>query len=182
MSTRFHRLFALGAVLAIAAAALAISAATAGAATNVTSSGVTSAVREPGQPALCSDWGNVLSSNFGYPSGVKDVAVNGPTVWAAPLANGSRSQYVMYRADVWDMTSQRWYDGSWTGLYLATTTAPASLPQVTAQVPAWDRIGVRIHIAWWDPVSQRYSGVLDYTVNGYYNLDYSPVLFSTSSC
>ena len=182
MHAKRHIPIKIGALPVFVAAVLAVAAASATAATNVTSSGITSAVQEPSQPVRCSDWGNVLSSAFGYASGTKDIAINGPTVWAAPLANGSRGQYVAYRADVWDIAAQRWYDGSWTSYVYATTTSPASLPQVTSSVPAWDPIGVRIHIVWWDPVSSRFSGTLDYTVNRYYNLDYSPVLISSSSC
>jgi hypothetical protein len=147
---------------------------TAGAATGVTKSLNPGPVYEPSYPVTC--MGSI------YASLPKSVSISAPSVYAAALANGSRSQYVSWAADVYDFTSGTHTTGTFTNWVSASTSVPAKLPGLVATVPQFHRVGVRIHILWWDPVSQRYSGTLDYTVNAYYNMEYSPWLFSTTSC
>jgi hypothetical protein len=143
------------------------------AATAVSKSGVPGATYEPSQPASCFD--NVFAR-------VKQLGVYGPTVYAAALGNGSRSQYVTWRTDVTDRTTGVTAVGSWSAWALATTTTPVKLAEMDGNFTLFHPLGVRVHILWWDPISKTYTGTLDYTINGYYNYDYSPVQFSTSSC
>jgi hypothetical protein len=160
-------------VSALVAMLAAVSTPGAHAARAVSQSGAPGAAWEPSRPATCYD--NILAR-------VKQLTVTGPTVYAAALSNGSRSQYVTWSTDVTDATTLVTAIGSWSAWALATTTTPVRLADMSGSFSYFHPLGVRVHIRWWDPLSQQYTGALDYTINGYYNYDYSPASFSTYSC
>jgi len=167
----------LATIVIIAVALLAaVSSGTAAAASDITQTLTPGTVYEASFPVKCWNFGLVDGSNL------KNVYINPPAVYAAPLANGSRSQYVSYAADLFDFTTGENHVGTFTAWALASTSTPAKLPQLVSSVPLFRRIGIRIHVIWWDPVSQRYSGTLDYSVNQYYDMDYIPWLLRSGSC
>lgn len=163
---------------AIAATTMALAVAgTAAAASGVSTSGAPGKVYEASIPVTCSDWGNLYNH-----TGLRDVVINGPTVYGRLLSNGSTWQYVRYQVDIKDLTTNQLSVGIPSQWYAASTTTGVRLPQMSGAVPIGHLLAVDIHIFWWDPVSAKYTGTMDYRVNAYYNFNYSPPLFRSTYC
>ena len=162
------------AAIAVLVAALALAVAdAASAARNVSTSGTPGNVYEPLIPASCYDY--VL---YGY----KHLEIDGPSVEAAALRNGSRGQYVRWSTDVTDEATGVTTPGSLSAWSWVPLGARVTLPVMSGAFTLFHRLGVRVHIQWWDPTSGVYTGAMDYTINAYTNFDYAGGSFSTVGC
>jgi len=97
------------------------------------------------------------------------VTANGPTVYARALSNGSTGQWVYEQIKFFDLTTQSVHDSN-AGWTWTTTTTPATLPSRAFNAVYGDTVMVAIRLWWWDPVSQTYTGYMDYGVDSYYRL------------
>lgn len=115
-------------------------------------------------------------------TGVRGVKMAGPTVNAVALSNGSRWQYILYRAVEIDPRTNHVLTQPQSPWVPVSTSNPVKLPDLYTTVAYGQAVLVKVVVWWWDPVSQNYSGEKWYTVNSYLTQNYFGVTPGSNYC